>query len=428
MTSAELAVGRVVQRSRELATALAESELWLVSPFLAAGLMAPRLLAVVLPIAALFWLARRIAWGRLTVRTPGDASIVFLVLLIPVTLRVTTLPDVTRAQVLWLATGIALYYVIANWMSTAGRERVLIFCLVGAGLMAALIAPVAVVWVTAIKLTVIPAAVYNRLPLLAAMPVHPNVLAGGLVLALPVPLALLMFDGPRMQWHERLASAVAAIGIAAILVLTKSRGALLGAAVAALALCLLRWRRGWIVIVLASLLAGLALWRIGLPQVAEKLSATGANVGWPGRLEIWSRGIYLVQDFPFTGIGMGTFQQVTNSLYPFFLLGPNADVPHAHNLFLQVAVDLGIPGLVAWLGLLLLVAFSAWRIYLSGRRQGLGWEAGLGAGLLSSQLALVVHGMLDAPVWGAHSDVVVWGLWGVCMAAYNLRCSSYEPD
>jgi putative inorganic carbon (hco3(-)) transporter len=421
MASAELAVGRAIHRGRGFARALADAEPWLVGPFLVLGLMIPRLLGAALIVAAGFWLVRWIAWGRLTVRTAGDASIAVLTLLTPATLWVTAVPDVTRQQVLWLASGIALYYVIVNWMRTARRERALVYCLVGAGLFAALVAPVAVTWVTAIKLTVIPAALYNRLPLLASSPVHPNVLGGALVLALPVPLALLMFDASRMQRRERLAAAAAVAGMTAILVLTKSRGALLAALAAALVLTLLRWRRGWIVFVLSGLLAGLVVWRIGLPQVLQKLSDTGSTVGGPGRLEIWSRGVYLVQDFPFTGIGMGTFRQVTNALYPFFLLGPNADVPHAHNIFLQVAVDLGIPGLVAWLGLLFLAAFSAWRVYLSGRRQGLGWAAGLGAGLLCSQLALGVHGILDAAVWGAHSGMVVWALWGLCMASYNLR-------
>ena len=73
------------------------------------------------------------------------------------------------------------------------------------------------------------------------------------------------------------------------------------------------------------------------------------------------------------------------------------------------------------LTLLFLVVFAAWRIYRAGVRGRSGWDAGLGAGLLCSQLALAVHGMLDAPVWGAHSALVVWGLWALSMASYNLR-------
>ena len=48
----------------------------------------------------------------------------------------------------------------------------------------------------------------------------------------------------------------------------------------------------------------------------------------------------MIQDFPFSGIGAGTFESVANVLYPFFLAGPDAKIPHAHNLLLQVAVIL----------------------------------------------------------------------------------------
>jgi putative inorganic carbon (HCO3(-)) transporter len=420
------APGATLARGRVLAQNLADAEPWLVIPFLLLGLMLPAGLSAALGVAVGFWLIRWIAWRRATVRTAGDLPIALLALLLPVTLWVTPLPQVTRQQVLWLLTGIAFYYVIVNWVTTRERERLLVLCLVAAGVLAALLAPVAVAWVTAIKLTIIPEALYRRLPLLTSNPLHPNVLAGALVLGLPVPLALLIFAGQRLQRYERIAATVAVAGMAIVLVLTKSRGAWLAAAVAAAVLLVLRWRRSLLVLGVAGVLAAFVLAGIGWPTVAAKLNASGMDVGVPGRLEIWSRGLYLVQDFPFTGIGMGAFEQVTNALYPYFLIGPNADAPHAHNIFLQVAVDLGLPGLLAWLGLLCMVVLSAWRVHRTGRRGADMWTAGLGAGLLGSQVALAVHGLFDAAVWGAHSGIVVWVIWGLTMAAHNLRRAEGE--
>jgi O-antigen ligase len=57
------------------------------------------------------------------------------------------------------------------------------------------------------------------------------------------------------------------------------------------------------------------------------------------RLEVWQRGWMMVQDFAFTGIGIGTFNVVAHALYPFFIAAPDELVPHAHNQFLEVAVD-----------------------------------------------------------------------------------------
>jgi O-antigen ligase len=72
-----------------------------------------------------------------------------------------------------------------------------------------------------------------------------------------------------------------------------------------------------------------------------------------GRLELWSRAIYGIQDFPFTGMGMNTFRKLVHMRYPLFLTSPNVDIAHAHNEFLQAALDLGIPGLIAFIAIYL---------------------------------------------------------------------------
>ena len=68
----------------------------------------------------------------------------------------------------------------------------------------------------------------------------------------------------------------------------------------------------------------------------------------------------MVLDFPFTGIGMGSFTEVAESLYPFF--SSPGRVFHAHNLFLQAIVDLGIPGLIAWFAIIMIVILVSWQV------------------------------------------------------------------
>ena len=94
----------------------------------------------------------------------------------------------------------------------------------------------------------------------------------------------------------------------------------------------------------------------------------------------------------------------------------------AHNLFLQVAVDLGIPGLIAWLAILLGAFYSAWRVQREAARSKLIWMRGFAVGLLACQAALVVHGMVDAVAWGmVRPAPLVWGLWGLAAAAGNME-------
>jgi putative inorganic carbon (HCO3(-)) transporter len=161
-------------------------------------------------------------------------------------------------------------------------------------------------------------------------------------------------------------------------------------------------------------------YRLGYKPMLETLTTTGSVSTLEGRQEIWSRAIFMIQDFAFTGIGMGTFGDVADAMYPFFLASPGS-TPHAHNLFLQIAVDLGIPGLVAWLAIWMVMIAMAYQVYRHGRESQNGWASGLGAGLLCSQLALVSHGMLDAVTWGMVKPApLVWALWGVTVASWYV--------
>jgi O-antigen ligase len=248
------------------------------------------------------------------------------------------------------------------------------------------------------------------------------VMAGSLVIVIPVGMAVLLFGWGGLRRYPRLGLVLSVLCMAAVLFLTKSRGAWMAFGVVVILLILLRWRRGWLGLPLGLLAAGIAALGIGLPQFLDILSTSGSINGIGGRIEIWSRAICMIQDFPFTGIGLGSFGSVADTLYPFFSISPGS-IPHAHNLFLQLAVDLGIPGLIAWLATWGTMVIIAWQIYRRGKALGDGWIAGLGAGLLGSQVALVVHGFLDAVTWGMVKPApIVWGLWGLTAAGWYVCC------
>ena len=78
----------------------------------------------------------------------------------------------------------------------------------------------------------------------------------------------------------------------------------------------------------------------------------------PGRLELWTRAITLLRDFGLTGGGAGNFEQVVLTLYPPFFTGITGGFSHAHNMYLQMAVDFGLPGLIVFLALLVALAAS----------------------------------------------------------------------
>ena len=67
-----------------------------------------------------------------------------------------------------------------------------------------------------------------------------------------------------------------------------------------------------------------------------------------GRLALWATGWQMLGDFPITGIGIGQFSPVMHLLYSSSVFRFGQFVPHAHNLVLEYALELGVFGGVAF--------------------------------------------------------------------------------
>lgn len=407
---------------------LLDHEALMVAAAAAATFVDSRWLPLAIAFGLGFWPLRWWLTGRFTLHTPADWGIAGLLLMLPVTLWVTAYPEETRTQVMRLLCGILLFYSLVNWANRPARLQWVGRGLAAVGLGLAGFALVSVRW-NEYKLPFIPDGIYRLFPRLVSNDVHPNVMGGALVLLLPLALGLLLFGWRSQSRRERTALLLAAAGMLVVLVLTKSRGAWMGMAAALALLVVLRWRWGWLVIGLGA--GGFAAWIAGLGwgPLLEMLTANEAIRGLDGRMEIWSRGLYLVRDFPFTGVGMGSYGPLVDRLYPFFLEPPGS-IPHAHNLFLQVAVDLGFPGLLAWLSVLGAVVLCAWRIWRAGRIQGDRLALGLGAGLLACLAALVVHGLTDAVAWTmVRSAPLIWAVFGlVCAGCAVYGQEAHSPE
>jgi putative inorganic carbon (hco3(-)) transporter len=403
---------------------LTHLELIAVTLAVAASLVRTDLLPVAVGVAVIFWplrlIARRLTSERwsFTVRTPADLPVLLLLGMMPVTLLMTTQPEVSMLQVYRLLSGVAIFYVIINWAVSKGQLRWLELAVITAGILLAAFATISVRWSTT-KIPFLPDEIYQRFTLLVTDTVHPNVLAGSLVLFFPATLAPLLFSWRQINWLQRMLAILGLVTISTMLAISQSRGAMLALAVAVLVMLIMRWRQAWIVLVPAALSIGLGVYRLGIMPILEAVTGNDTLGSLENRLEIWSRAIYMVQDFPFTGVGMGSFTQAADLLYPFFYSAPGR-VHHTHNLFLQVAVDLGLIGLFAWLAVFILAAACAIQVYRIGLSGQDAWLAGFGAWILCSQVALGVHGLTDAVTWGmVRPAPFVWILWGIAFGVYN---------
>lgn len=425
---------------------LADREIWPLAVGVALATFTTRWAPWGLGLIGVLWLVRWMGRGHLTVRTVLDWPVCLLLLMIPVTFYATTDSQATFAGISRLVAGLALAYGLANWARSGAHVALLSLGFTVVGLVLALVAPVSVGWFSSVKTLLIPARVYEIMPTLVSDTIHPNMLAGALVLLLPFPLAAIFLTAgdalpaaagvvPRAaarlldaHWFRRLCYGAAALLMLGVLVLTKSRGGWLAGATVLFVVLVRRWRVLLGLVPLALLGVGLLGWRGELPALLDSISSSGVISGWAGRLEVWSRAIYMIQDFPFTGIGAGTFKPVANTLYPFFLAGPDADIPHAHNLLLQVAVDLGLPGLVAFVAIQLLAvwcALDSTRFYSRVGDDGMAAVAWAG---LASLAGMQVHGLVDAATWSiGRGAFVPWAVIGVLVALARRPAPSVAP-
>ncbi len=354
----------------------------------------------------LFWPIRWLAYGRLTRRTPLDWPLLIMLIWLPVGYWASVDKTLSWEAISYLLLGVVAYLALINWPPARHRPYLIGWAILLTGIGLTLAAPL-LTELSLSKLFRVPAldTLLQQLHTLVPGNVNANRLAGVLVLTIPLPVALAVRrDWGRWHWLS-IACALLVGPMLLALILTQSRAAYLATAAATGVILLLRWPKLWYAVPLVIIIGAIAVLQIGPHAALDAISSGGALNGLDGRLELWSRGLYAVSDFPFTGIGIGTFQRVIPVLYPLFSIGPDTTITHVHNLLLQVGIDLGLPGLIAYLALLINV-FALIVLTLRQKVNALNWS--LAAGALGGLVAMLVHGIFDAAVWGSKPAFVVW--------------------
>lgn len=251
--------------------------------------------------------------------------------------------------------------------------------------------------------------------------VNPNVLAAALTPLLASGAAGGVWLAPTRRrsrqwiwWVALLVWATFWLGGVLALIATGSRGAWAALAAGALVAAtwmlrpwaMQRWRTAGFIIdmgLLAAAIAVVAVWVLLLMQPAMPAIAMG------GRVALWRAGLALIGDAPFTGAGLRSTMMALSSYVYVLHVGY---ISHVHNLYLEVAAEQGLIGLVAW-GFLVI---SAWAALLQARRRQAPPLA-MQAAAVAALTALLVHGLVDAGLYASQLAPVLFLPIGVAWAA-----------
>lgn len=410
---------------------------------------APYLYSILLVALFLFWPFRYLMHLRsqpqnvgfqLAWYAPSPITLPILLLTAMIGLGIWTSPIriLTLAAAGDVLFGITLAVALFHWTPTKTSPARIGYLIVGLGVGLASIAPFMTAWKTQNRVFTSPIyAILERFSQNALETIHANILAGALALCIPLVLSLFgtvrqsqLGVAPISPQRKRVIQIVLAgilLLITLFLTLTQSRGAYLATGCGLLALMTTRQPRLGLAVIAAGGLITFFLW-FGLPREIQMtlFEGDGTLGGWPGRLDIWQNSLAVMQDFPFTGIGIGTFQMVLPRLYP--LRVSTVDYPHAHNIYLQVGVDLGIPGLISFLAIPLLL--GALLIGLTQKRDNATAQRNswLASGTLGALVVLCVHGLVDTVIWANKLTFFSWLLFALAVALTNDSAHAEAPS
>ena len=413
------------------------------------------------------WLLAWAATGKPLPVTPLNGSLLLLYVMIALSLYTTYDVAVSLPKVSGMVLAIGVFSVFLRMGTNPRGWWVCFGVLLASGAAIAFIGLLGTNWMVKFGafegLTTRFAAYITTLPG-ARGGLHPNELGGALLWIVPVlvttsiVLVVHLRDfsreaGTTCIWFLLPILLILTLFVSGVTLLTQSRSSYVGSTVTLLLLLLIALPRLWRLLILICL-AGLIV--LGGYYVSQ----TGPDVIWQqwsdvqvignpgfsprvmeGRVEVWACALLGIRDYPISGMGMNTFRGVAHVLYPEYSHVLGRDIAHAHNEFLQAGLDLGVPGMIAFVALYIGALGMLVEIWKRSFRVPPGAPAprgfappsvgplaralalGLGGGLL----AHAIYGMTDAVALGAKPGILFWMLLGL-ICGLHAQSERFSAD
>lgn len=392
--------------------------------FILIGLLAPFFLFPsmkyiwILFIVPLIWIWRRVAKKDFFERTILDWAIFILAIQVFATCFI--VPDLAFSlpKITGVLFGIAFFCSIIALLKTDKLIRAGIVLFLGGGLVLSFIGILGMIRSNFKYLdelfkisTLIPKINFN-LPG-AEKGFHWNAIGGTLILIIPLYI-ILIFLYLRRKKQNYLVNRnflfliflfLGLLVTSGVLLLTQSRGSWIGLLLSCLILLIPRGQGKKWGLLLIFFFVAVYLILLGFDKIPLSIEEMKGKM--VGRMQLWNLAIETVGDHPVFGIGMNRVRQIPQVGY---------EQAHMHNHLLHTAAELGIPGLVAYLAILIGAGFMCFDIW---RKSNIGWMKMTALGLGCGQLAHFIFGMADSIPLGAKVGIFFWFSLALIAAMYN---------
>ncbi len=186
--------------------------------------------------------------------------------------------------------------------------------------------------------------------------------------------------------------AIAIVPVTLALLLSFSRGAiLLGVPAALLTLGLFAgktWRRVTIVLLILGALALIPI--LQLPRFSGLFDWSSGTTGF--RISLWYSTLQMIRESPLLGVGLDNFLYAYRTRFVLPTAWEEFNLSHPHNVFLDFAARLGLPGLC----LFLWMQFAFWRNLIPNLKSDRPEIRTITLGIMASMVNFLAHGLVDA--------------------------------
>ncbi|TJX15196.1 polymerase [Tissierella creatinini] len=238
---------------------------------------------------------------------------------------------------------------------------------------------------------------------------NPNILAEYLIMIIPLSVSLFWYT-------KKISKKIVFLGTTLIMILamlmTLSRGSWVGFAFSAFVFILLLEKRLLLLVVPISLGAVYFLPQSILNRIMSIGNFADSSIAY--RFTMWEITMDIIRDYPIAGVGFGhlPFKQIFETYIR------TMPIYHSHNTYLQTAVEMGIPGLLAFLFLLfILFKYGILKLVKSEDR----YIRILSAGALSSLGGVLTHGMAENVLYLPRIIFTFWIVVGLILTLDRIR-------